>query len=204
MEHRLFFEATSRNSDPIAEVLQDNLPKKGIVLEVASGSGQHAVTFQKRFPLLNWQASEPDPINRKSIDSWISHQGLTRKMNAPLNLDVEIRPWNLPNLVVSNLIAIVCINMLHVSNWECSKALIAESSILLKSGQPLIIYGPFKHKNNHTSPSNAIFEEHLRSRNKHWGIRDIEKINEIAYQNKFKKIEIINMPANNFMLILKS
>ena len=123
MDQRLFFPATVRNRGPIGEVLESFLPKNGSVLEIASGSGEHGVIFQKRFPSLNWQTSDPDPSYRKSIRAWIDQEQLSDSMPAPLDIDVRKTPWPLPTYLQSTLKAIVCINMLHISAWECTQKL---------------------------------------------------------------------------------
>ena len=115
MDQRLYFPATERNRDPIGNLLSLLLPRSGTVLELASGSGEHAVCFQQRFPHLRWQASDPVPEHRASIDAWIHHQGLSDVMPAALNLDVEERPWPLPKEIPPSLKAVVCINLLHIS-----------------------------------------------------------------------------------------
>ena len=121
MDQRLFFPATERNRGPIGDLLSQVLPRSGTVLELASGSGEHAVCFQQRFPHLRWQASDPDPDHRASINAWIQHQGLCQVMPAALNIDVEKRPWPLPQTVRGALNAVVCINLLHTPSACCTR-----------------------------------------------------------------------------------
>ena len=173
MDQRLFFPATERNRRPIGDLLSQLLPAAGAVLELASGSGEHAVCFQQRFTNLLWQASDPDPDHRASIDAWIRHQGLSNVMPAALNLDVEERPWPLPQTIGASLNAVVCINLLHISPANCTNAVLEESAVLLPSGAPLIIYGPFMRNGAHTSASNAAFDRSLRERNNQWGLREV-------------------------------
>ena len=137
MDQRLFFPATERNRGPIGDLLKQLLPGSGAVLELASGSGEHAVCFQQRFPHLRWQASDPDPDHRASINAWIQHQGLSQVMPAALNLDVEHRPWPLPQNLQGAVKAVVCINLLHISPASCTDAVLEESALLLPSGAPL-------------------------------------------------------------------
>ena len=175
MDQRLFFPATERNRRPIGDLLSQLLPAAGAVLELASGSGEHAVCFQQRFTNLLWQASDPNPDHRASIDAWIRYQGLSDVMPAALNLDVEERPWPLPQTIGASLSAVVCINLLHISPANCTNAVLEESAVLLPSGAPLIIYGPFMRNGAHTSASNAAFDRSLRERNNQWGLREVRR-----------------------------
>ena len=203
MDERLFFSATKRNTDHISNVLTRLLPKSGFVLEIASGSGEHAVSFQERFPNICWQTSDPDPFCRKSIRAWIKHKSFLIKMPSPIDLDVLNHPWPLTSELRNKLKGIVCINMLHISPWECTVALFEEAGNLLKKDQFLMIYGPFKVNGEHTSGSNFRFDESLKTRNPNWGIRDFEFVNEIGTKYGFKKGYSIKMPANNLSLIFK-
>ena len=203
MDQRLFFPATERNRRPIGDLLSQLLPAAGAVLELASGSGEHAVCFQQRFTNLLWQASDPDPDHRASIDAWIRHQGLSNVMPAALNLDVEERPWPLPQTIGGSLKAVVCINLLHISPANCTNAVLEESAVLLPSGAPLIIYGPFMRNGAHTSESNAAFDQALQQRNPQWGLRDVNTITSRATNIGFKTEDVIPMPANNLTVVLR-
>ena len=203
MDQRLFFPATERNRGPIGDLLKQLLPGSGAVLELASGSGEHAVCFQQRFPHLRWQASDPDPDHRASINAWIQHQGLSQVMPAALNLDVEHRPWPLPQNLQGAVNAVVCINLLHISPASCTDAVLEESALLLPSGAPLIIYGPFLRNGAHTSASNAAFDRSLKERNPQWGLRDVEAITARASSAGLKAKEVVSMPANNLTLVLQ-
>ena len=203
MDDRLFFPATQRNRDHLIKVLSKIIPKNGIVLEIASGSGEHGVTFQEHFPNIYWQTSDPNPAYRKSIRAWIKHKSLSKKMPDPLDIDVENRPWSLNDELRSSLKAIVCINMLHISPWRCTKALFEETSNLLTKGQLLMIYGPFKINGKYTSESNFRFNESLKAQNSFWGVRDLNEVTIIAISNRLKKIHTIEMPANNFSVIFQ-
>ena len=203
MDQRLFFPATERNRGPIGDLLKQLLPASGAVLELASGSGEHAVCFQQRFPHLRWQASDPDPDHRASIDAWIRHQGLSNVMPAALNLDVEERPWPLPQTIGASLSAVVCINLLHISPANCTNAVLEESAVLLPSGAPLIIYGPFMRNGAHTSASNAAFDRSLRERNNQWGLREVSLVTSLAANAGFKIDDVVPMPANNLTLVLR-
>ena len=203
MDQRLFFPATERNRGSIGNLLSQLLPASGAVLELASGSGEHAVCFQQRFPHLLWQASDPDPDHRASINAWIQHQGLSQVMPAALNLDVEARPWPLPQSIRGALNAVVCINLLHISSASCTDALIGESALLLPSRAPLIIYGPFMRNGAHTSASNAAFDQSLRARNHEWGLRELNQVTAIAAKAGFKTENVVSMPANNLTLVFQ-
>ncbi len=201
MDERLFFPATLRNRSVIGEVLDECLPQNGITLEIASGSGEHGVTFQKRFPNIIWQASDSDQSCRRSINSWIRHERLTGKMPLAIDLSVEKTPWPLTKKFISKLSSIVCINLIHIAHWDCTQFLFKESGKYLKRGSPLILYGPFIRENVHTAESNTIFDRSLKNRNKDWGIRNLEAVDEIAKGSGFKRSKLITMPANNFSVI---
>lgn len=203
MDQRLYFPATERNRGPIGDLLSQVLPRSGTVLELASGSGEHAVCFQQRCPHLLWQSSDPDPDHRASINAWIQHQGLGQVMPKALNIDVEERPWPLPRDIRKELKAVVCINLLHVSPASCTDAVLEESALLLPSGAPLIIYGPFMRDGAHTSASNAAFDQSLRQRNPQWGLRDLNTITALAASSGFNLDAVVPMPANNLSLVLQ-
>ena len=203
MDNRLFFPATQRNRDSIREVLSRVLQKKGLILEIGSGSGEHGVLFQKCFPEIIWQSSDPDLTHRKSISSWIDYEELNLKMPQPLDIDVEKTPWEISSQLILSLQGIVSINMIHVASWNCTKSLFKESGKLLNNGQFLMLYGPFKIDNKHTSQSNDLFDSSLKMKNKFWGVRDLGEVRIEANNNGFTKEEVIPMPANNFSLIYR-
>ena len=200
---RLKFSATLRNRDSIAEVLTKYIPPKGVLLEIASGSGEHGVFFQESFPSITWQTSDPEESHRKSISSWIDHHGLTSMMPDPLNIDVEKSPWPIPNQIRFLIKGIVCINMIHISPWSCTKALFEESKKILKGNHFLMLYGPFFRFNKKNSESNLVFDQSLKSQNLLWGIRQLERVDEIAFEHGFEQEKIIEMPANNLSVIYR-
>ena len=202
MDNRLFFPATQRNRDCIGNVLSRFI-KKGSVLEIGSGSGEHGVVFQKRFPKIIWQTSDPELVHRKSISSWIEFEDLSKKMPQPLEIDVKKIPWKIPLRLALSLQGIVSINMIHVSHWSCTVALFKESGKLLKKGQFLILYGPFKICNKHTSQSNFFFDNSLKKQNHLWGIKNLEEVGDEAEKNGFSEENIISMPSNNFSIIYR-
>ena len=201
MDKRLFFPATQRNKYAIEDVLSKIIKKNGSILEIGSGSGEHGVFFQKCFPEITWQTSDPDLVHRKSISSWIEYEELNDKMPQPLEIDVENLPWKIPLNLLNSLQGIVSINMIHVAHPTCIEALFRESGKLLKKGQFLLLYGPFKIGYKHTSQSNYFFDNSLKMENEHWGIRNLEEVCDEGKKNGFFQKNIINMPANNFSII---
>ena len=202
-DNRLIFPATKRNRDSIAAVLTDYISPNSLFLEIASGSGEHGVFFQRKFPSIIWQTSDPELINRKSINSWIKHEGLFTKMPEPLNLDVEMCPWPITNQLRTLIKGIVCINMIHISPWTCTKALFEESKSYLDPNQFLMIYGPFLRKKIKTSESNLNFDQSLKLQDPLWGLRQLEEVNELALENGFNQEKVIEMPANNLSVIYR-
>jgi len=202
LDKRLFFPATQRNRDCIGDGRSRSI-KKGLVLEIGSGSGEHGVFFQKRFPGIIWQTSDPELVHRKSISSCIEYEELTKKMPQPLDIDVEKIPWKIPFRLANYLQGIVSINMIHVAQWSCTLALFRESGKLLNKGQFLILYGPFKICNKHTSQSNYFFDNSLKMQNDLWGIRNLEEVCDQSKRNGFFQEDIIRMPANNFSIIYR-
>jgi len=203
LDNRLFFPATKRNSTFIGDVLSKIIPKNGSILEIGSGSGEHGVAFQKRFPETIWQTSDPDLRHRQSISSWIIYEKLNMKMPQPLAIDVEITPWKISSELVLSLQVIVSINLIHISSWNCTRSLFKESGKLLSNGKSLMLYGPFKIGNEHISQSNYLFEKSLKMQNNNWGVRNLDKVNEEARNNGFVQKELIFMPANNLSIIYK-
>ena len=163
---RRFAPATQRNREPILAVLDRVLPRRGLVLEVASGTGEHAAWFAHNLRPLLWQPSDPDPELRRSITS---HGASIANLKAPLDLDVTRSPWPLDEAG-----AVVCINMIHIAPWAAAEGLMAGAGALLPAGAPLYIYGPFRRDGRHTAPSNAAFDRSLRAENPDWGVRDLE------------------------------
>ena len=203
MDNRLFFPATKRNKTFIGDVLSRIIQKNGSILEIGSGSGEHGVAFQKRFPEIIWQTSDPDLRHRESISSWILYEKLNMKMPQPLAIDVEITPWEISSDLVLSLQVIVSINLIHISSWNCTRSLFKESGKLLSNGKYLMLYGPFKIDNEHISQSNYLFDKSLKMQNNNWGVRNLDEVNEEAYNNGFAQKELICMPANNLSIIYK-
>ncbi|WP_413684799.1 DUF938 domain-containing protein [Prochlorococcus sp. MIT 1011] len=200
-DYRLNFPATTRNRESIAAVLSNYISPNSLLLEIASGSGEHGVFFQKKFPSITWQTSDPELVHRKSINSWIMHEGLYSKMPEPLDLDVEMRPWSINNRLGALIKGIVCINMIHISPWSCTRSLFEESKKYLDQCNFLMLYGPFLRKEKQTSESNLNFDQSLKMQNPLWGLRNLENVNDIAFKNGFKLDKVIDMPANNLSVI---
>ena len=189
--------AAERNRQPILAVLERVLPATGTVLEIASGTGQHAVHFAAALPQLIWQPSDPGEEARASIAAWTAHNGLAN-VRAPLALDVRNASWG-----IDAADAIVCINMIHISPWESAQALIGGAGRLLQTGGVLFLYGPYRRGGAHTAPSNAAFDAQLRSRDPSWGVRDMEDVVALADAAGFDSDERVEMPANNFCLVFR-
>ena len=203
MDNRLFFPATERNRNSIGEVLSRILLTKGCILEIGSGSGEHGVVFQKCFPEITWQSSDPEIIHRNSISAWITHEELNLRMPQPLDIDVEKTPWKIPSEVLLSIQGIISINMIHIASWNCTKSLFKEAGKLLKIGKFLMLYGPFKIGNKHISKSNELFDNSLKIQNAFWGVRDIGEVSQEATKYGFIKDEVIRMPTNNFSIIYR-
>ena len=187
--------ATERNRKPIREVLARELPAEGTVLEIASGTGQHAVAFAQSLPAITWQPTDPDPTSIESIATWRDEAALPNLL-APILLDVTKTPWP-----VDHADAIVCINMVHISPWESALALFANAGRLLAPGGVLVLYGPYRFDGQFTAPSNADFDRSLRSRDPRWGVRDLRDL--VAAAADFTLVETVAMPANNHSLIFR-
>jgi len=189
--------SAERNREPILAVLRAVLPATGRVLEIASGTGQHALCFAGALPGLDWQPSDADEAARESIAAWIT-QDAPPNVRAPLALDVHEADWG-----VGTVDAVVCINMIHIAPWSAAESLVAGASRHLRDGGVLYLYGPFRRGCAHTAPSNAAFDDQLRSRDPSWGVRDMEEVVALAASAEFVCDEPVAMPANNFSLIFR-
>ena len=189
--------ATLRNRDAIAAVLADWLPAAGTVLEIASGSGEHAIHFAAAFPALTWQPSDPDPAALTSIAAW-SRDAVAANVLPPLRLDAAAPDWP-----VARADAILCINMVHISPWEATLGLFAGAARLRPPGAPLILYGPYVEADVPTAESNRAFDASLRVRNPAWGLRDTAAVAAAAEQADLSLAARRAMPANNLMLLFR-
>ncbi len=189
---RAFSPASQRNRQPILEVLARVLPGSGLVLEVASGGGEHALWFAQHLRPLAWQPSDPDPACRRSIAAHAAGVHCPT-LKPPLDLDVTEAIWP-----IERADAIVCINMVHIAPWAATAGLMAGSARCLPPGGVLYLYGPYKRGGEHTAPSNAAFDASLREHNPAWGLREVEAVAELAEGHGLILQEVVDMPANNF------
>ncbi len=194
---RLHAPAAERNAAPILDVLRSALPARGTVLEIASGTGQHAVHFASALPGVDWQPSDADPRARASVSAWRAHTGLAN-LREPLDLDVRREPWP-----IGEVDAIVCINMIHIAPWEAAVALLKGAGARLAVGGALVLYGPYRRGGAHTAPSNAAFDADLRARDPSWGVRDMEAVEALAAAERLVCEAVVAMPANNFSLVFR-
>ncbi|WP_374600177.1 DUF938 domain-containing protein [Brevundimonas sp.] len=191
--------AVARNTAPILAVLQAHLPARGRVLEVAAGSGEHAMAFARALPGLTWTPSDPSPDARTSIAAWAGAAALPN-LAVPLALDVlDDTTW--PTEAVH---AVVCINMIHISPWPATIGLMRlAGQRLIQPGGLLVLYGPFREADVSLAPSNAAFDDSLKARNPDWGLRDLDAVVEAARTEGLRLTLRREMPANNLMLLFR-
>jgi SAM-dependent methyltransferase len=190
-----FAPAAGRNQQAILDVLRRVLPRTGLVLEVASGTGQHAAFFSGHLSGLLWQPSDTSVEALSSIQAWTEESNLENLL-PPIELDVRSPRWP-----IASAQALLCVNMIHISPWETTEGLFRGAAGLLAGGSPLITYGPYRLHGTHSAPSNLAFDESLRSRNPLWGVRDIDALIELAARTGFELQERVPMPANNMTLV---
>ena len=194
---RLYAPATARNRGAILDVLRWHLPLRGLVLEVASGSGEHVVHFAQAFPALLFQPSDPDPDARASIDAWRAELGLPNVRPA-IALDATAEVWP-----IDAADAVLCINMVHIAPWAAAEGLVRGAARVLAPGGALYLYGPFRRGGRHTAPSNEAFDASLRAQNSQWAVRDLEAVVALAEAAGFAQPVVEQMPANNLSLTLR-
>jgi hypothetical protein len=194
---RQFAPATARNREPILEVLRRVLPAEGLVLEISSGTGEHATFFAANLPGLTWQPSDPDAAARASIVGWTAAMA-AHNVLAPLDIDARAPIWP-----ITKADALVCINMIHIAPWAATLGLFAGATRILRSGGLVYLYGPFKRDGRHTAPSNAAFDESLRGRNQEWGVRDLDDVSAVATKAGLAPPEVTAMPANNLSVLFR-
>lgn len=194
--------AVARNTGPILEVLRRVLPRSGTVLEIASGTGEHAVAFARAFPDLRWRPSDGDAAALESVRAWRAEAGLTNLLE-PLRLDAATpADWDAGRFG-GPVAAAVCINMIHIAPWRAAEGLFAGTARVLEAGAPLYLYGPFREAGRPFAPSNAAFDESLRARDPAWGVRDLEAVAALAAAAGLRLEERIEMPANNLSLVFR-
>ena len=189
--------AALRNREPIAQVLADWLPPSGLVLEVASGTGEHAAYFAERFAGLEWQPSDIHPDALASIAAWRAAANLPN-FKPPLIIDASAADWP-----IDHADAVLSINMVHISPWAAALGLLTGAARILPPGGPLILYGPWLKDDIETAPSNLDFDADLKRRNSEWGLRRVEDVAAAAAERGLKLQECRTMPANNLMLLLR-
>lgn len=191
---KLYSAACERNREPILDVLRNVLPDHGQVLEIGSGTGQHAVYFGARLPRLTWQASDL-PRNHPSIHAWLEEARLPNVL-PPLALDVAGTDW--PEQPFDGVFTA---NTCHIMAWEEVRSMFANAASVLRPGGVFCVYGPFNYRRAFTSESNAQFDASLRSQTPHMGIRDAEQVMALAEQNGFRLVRDEAMPANNRLIV---
>ncbi len=191
-----FSPSAERNQLPILEAMAPMLPASGVVLEIASGSGQHVMFFASRLPHLQWQPSDPSEQALASIAARLDETPLAN-VAAPLALDVE-KPWP-----VTTADAVFCANMIHIAPWRAGFALLEGAAGILGAGAPLILYGPYLQAGIRTAPGNLAFDADLRRRNPDWGIRKLEAVQQAAESVGFESGPVVPMPANNLLVVFR-
>lgn len=187
--------STARNREPIAAVLREVLPERGLVLEVASGAGEHSVFFARCFPHLVWQPTDPDPKALASIEAHVADAGLPN-LREPVALDAAGDTWP-----IQATDALLCVNMVHISPWSATEGLLRGAGNCLGSGAPLVLYGPYRRRGVETAASNEAFDQSLKARNPQWGLRDLEQVEAEASSNGLTLSRTVEMPANNLILV---
>ncbi|MGZ3426872.1 MAG: DUF938 domain-containing protein [Polyangia bacterium] len=189
--------ATQRNREPILGVLARVLPPVGLVLEVASGTGEHALFFAGKLPGLQWQPSDLDEGNRASIAAWRDQAALPN-LRPPIALDATWERWP-----VERADAMVSINMIHIAPWAACAGLMRGAARLLPAGAPLVLYGPFRRGGRHTAPSNEAFDRGLRAQDAAWGVRDLDEVVRVAAAAGLTLDEVVEMPSNNLSVVFR-
>lgn len=214
LDARQYAPATQRNREPILEVLSQVLPPTGTVLEVSSGTGEHAVFFAPRLHGRKWIPSDPNPVARASIAAW-REQSQADNLYPPIALDACDSLWaierdELPeplqhiDLKRDPIVAIVNINMIHIAPWSACLGLMAGAGRILPAGGILYLYGPFKQGGRHTAPSNAAFDESLGAQNPEWGVRDLDEVVAVAREQRLSLVKTYAMPANNLSVVFQA
>ena len=189
--------ATARNSEPLAEVLAEELPDRGLVLEVASGSGEHAVFLARQFPALDWQPSDVDLEALASVDAWAAEAAVAN-LRPAIALDAAQANWP-----IAAADAVLCVNMVHISPWSAAVGLFTGAGRILTSGAPLVLYGPFIEPGRETAPSNLAFDQSLKQRNSEWGLRNTADLDALAADHGLRRTARHAMPANNLVLVYR-
>ncbi len=199
-ETRAFSPSAARNVDVISRVLSRYLKTGMRVLELASGTGEHGVALTRRIDGLIWQPSDFDDAALRSIGAWARYVG-SAELLPPLRIDAGRDDWPPPEM--AGFQAIVCINMFHIAPWEAGEGVLRGAGRALQSRGVLYLYGPFTRGGQHTAPSNEAFDEHLRSRDPTWGVRDVDDIASHAQPHGLRLTEVVEMPSNNLSVVFE-
>lgn len=198
---RLFSPSAARNRDAILAVFLNHMPTTGKILEIGSGTGEHAVHFAASLPFVEWRAGDPDPESRASIATWRAHAKL-ENLKGPHAIDVMAADWALR--AGGDFDGLVSINMIHIAPFAAAKGVIAGAGQILRPGGKLFFYGPFARDGEHISASNAEFDRSLKARNPAWGVRDLDReILPRAHDAGLVLERTVEMPANNLSVIFK-
>lgn len=199
MDNRQHAPATQRNREPILKILSEVLPTSSNVLEVASGTGEHAIFFASQLESCRWIPSDVNALAAESIIAW-KNACPVDNLELPLLVDVTQDNWQ-QEVVEHQINAIVNINMIHIAPWQACLGLMAGAAKILPKDGILYLYGPYKRNGEHTSLSNANFDRSLRDRHPLWGVRDLEAVIAAAAAHNLNLQQVITMPANNLSVI---
>jgi SAM-dependent methyltransferase len=190
--------ATLRNREPILGVLRELLPEGARVLEVASGTGEHAAAFARALPGVTWQPSDVDPGALASIEAWRKEAGAPPNLRPAIALDAAAPPWGMGPVE-----AVVAINLVHIAPWPTVEGLFEGAAQSLGQGGVLFLYGPYRFDGAFTAPSNAAFDASLRAEDPAWGVRDVADLTELALLSDLAREAVVAMPANNHVLVFR-
>ncbi|MEO1005281.1 MAG: DUF938 domain-containing protein [Cyanobacteria bacterium J06638_38] len=199
MSAKQYAPATQRNREPILTILSEVLPSDSNILEIASGTGEHAVYFASKLESCHWTPSDINPLSRESITAWINTSPINN-LALPLPIDVNQPDWH-QQVIERDIDAVININMIHISPWQACLGLMNGVGQILAPGGILYLYGPYRRHGKHTAPSNASFDQSLRERNSLWGVRDLEAVVDAAAGANLRLEQVIEMPANNLSVI---
>ncbi|RKH18758.1 MULTISPECIES: DUF938 domain-containing protein [unclassified Corallococcus] len=187
--------ATERNREPLLAVLKEVLPASGVLLEVASGTGQHAAFFARAFPGLSWQPTDGDAQTLESIDAWRVEAGTPNLLPARL-LDASSDAWP-----VEHADAMLCVNMIHIAPWAACQGLMRGAGRVLRPGGRLVLYGPYFVEGTQTAPSNLAFDASLKARDAAWGVRELGAVTAEALRHGLTRERVVEMPSNNLTVV---
>ncbi|RYZ43080.1 MAG: DUF938 domain-containing protein [Myxococcaceae bacterium] len=190
--------ATERNREPLLAVLKEVLPASGVLLEVASGTGQHAAFFARAFPGLSWQPTDGDPEALASIDAWRAQEGTPNLLPARL-LDASSEAWP-----VEHADAMLCVNMIHIAPWAACQGLMRGAGRVLWPGGRLVLYGPYFVDGVVPAPSNVAFDASLKARDAAWGVRELGTVTAEALRHGLVRERVVEMPSNNLTVVFRT